>query len=115
MQQHPRASPMIPPAVRSRPCHPHTNSALNISSCPQAIAEGALLSAVAQNIRTPLLTVCIAGETLLIPVPSVTVASAGFNTGHSTIVWLESSTVGRVIVFDSFDHQYQLGLSQHTL
>ena len=64
-----------------------------VESEKTSLAEGALLDAVAKQSKNDSPTVCL----------------SGFGTGHSSIVWLESTTTGRVIAIDPFSEQHQRG------
>jgi len=57
------------------------------------LAEGSVLTAIAQKFRGQAPIVCL----------------AGFHTGHASIVWLESSPGVRVVAFDEFQESHQRG------
>jgi len=58
-----------------------------------SLAEASLMAAVARQSSQSPPTVCL----------------SGFRTGHGAIVWLESATGARVLVFDPFAEQHQRG------
>jgi len=62
-------------------------------STQTGMAEGAVLTAIAQSALSQAPTVCL----------------IGFNTGRAAIVWLEAQPLVRLLVFDPFEQQYQRG------